>query len=126
VCPNFSLRDEDQKDEEVRIFGKALFATFGVGGSRHLLLVSADQKRVHVWGYAGPVIYGQDVKSWSKSHQYGAVYVSWKIRKRVSETEVVVEIVDYEGPLAAGGQDVRLRKIGNEWVVIKRQTTWVS
>jgi hypothetical protein len=126
VCPNFSLRDEDQQDEEVRILGKALFATFGVGGSRHLLLVSANQKRVHVWGYAGPVIYGQDVKSWSKSHQYGAVYVSWKIRKRISETEVVVEIVDYEGPLAAGGQDVRLRKIGNEWVVIKRQTTWVS
>ena len=45
---------------------------------------------------------------------------------RVGAGEVVVEIVDYEGPLAAGGQDVRLRKIGNEWVVIKRQTTWVS
>ena len=126
VCPNFSLHDEDSNDEEVKIFQKAIFATFGLGGSRHLLLVGAVPKRVHVWGYAGPVIYGQDVKSWSKNHQYGAVYVSWKIRKRVSETEVIVEIVDYEGPLAAGGQDVRLRKVGNEWVVISRRATWVS
>jgi hypothetical protein len=126
VCPNYSLRDEVGTDEEVRIFQKAFFATFGLGGSRHLLLVGADSRRVHVWGYAGPVIYGQDVKSWSRNHQYGAVYVSWRIRKRISETEVIVEIVDYEGPLAAGGQDVHLRKIRDEWVVISRRTTWVS
>ena len=31
-----------------------------------------------------------------------------------------------EGPLAAGGQDVKLRKIGNEWIVISRRTTSVS
>jgi hypothetical protein len=126
VCPNFSLRDEDRNDEDIKIFGKALFATFGIGGSRHLLLVDNEMKRVHVWGYAGPVIYGQNVKSWSNTHQYGAVYVSWRIRKRISDSEVVVEIVDYEGPLAAGGQDVRLRKINGEWVVIRRQPTWVS
>lgn len=126
VCPNFSLRDEDQNDEDIKIFGKAIFATFGLGGSRHLLLVDNEVKHVHVWGYAGPVIYGENVKTWSKTHQYGAVYVSWRIRKRISDSEVVVEIVDYEGPLAAGGQDVRLKKINGEWVVIKRQTTWVS
>jgi hypothetical protein len=66
------------------------------------------------------------VKSWSKDHQYGAVYASWRIRKRRADGDVIVEIVDYEGPLAAGGQDVRLRKVGNEWVVISRRTTWVS
>lgn len=81
---------------------------------------------MHLWGYAGPVIYGPDVKSWSKDHQYGAVYVSWRIRKRASNGDVVVEIVDYEGPLAAGGQDVKLRKINGEWIVISRRTTWVS
>jgi len=97
-----------------------------LGGSRHLLLVGPASKRVHVWGYAGPVIYGHDVKSWSQKHQYGAVYVNWKIGKRLSDSEVIVEIVDYEGPLAAGGQDVGLRKIGNEWVVIGRRATWVS
>lgn len=126
VCPNFSQRDEAKNDEEVKIFAKAIFATFGIGGSRHLLLVGNESKRVHVWGYAGPVIYAQNVKTWSKTHQYGAVYVSWRIRKRISDKEVVVEIVDYEGPLAAGGQDVRLHKIGDEWVVVSRRATWVS
>ena len=126
VCPNFSLVDEDKNDEEIQIFQKAVFVTFGLSGSRHLLLVDPKVKRVHLWGYAGPVIYGHDVKSWGKNHQYGAVYVSWRIRKRPSNDEVVVEIVDYEGPLAAGGQDVRLRKINNEWIVISRRTTWVS
>jgi WG repeat protein len=126
VCPNFSLRDEDQNDEEIKLFQKAIFVTWGLSGSRHLLLVGSDVKRVHIWGYAGPVIYGQDVKSWSKTHQYGAVYASWRIRKRQSNGDVIVEIVDYEGPLAAGGQDVRLRKVGDDWVVVSRRATWVS
>jgi WG repeat protein len=126
VCPNFSLRDEDQNDEEIKLFQKAIFVTWGLSGSRHLLLVGSDVKRVHIWGYAGPVIYGQDVKSWSKAHQYGAVYASWRIRKRQSNGDVIVEIVDYEGPLAAGGQDVRLRKVGDDWVVVSRRATWVS
>jgi hypothetical protein len=126
VCPNFSLKDEDANDDEVRIFQKAIFVTWGLSGSRHLLLVGPGVKRVHIWGYAGPVIYGPDVKSWSKDHQYGAVYASWRIRRRISDTEVIVEIVDYEGPLAAGGQDVRLKKINGTWVVISHRATWVS
>jgi len=126
VCPNFALSDEDKNDEEIKIFQKAVFVTFGLSGSRHLLLVDPKVKRVHVRGYAGPVIYGQDVKSWSKEHQYGAVYVSWRIRKRPSDSEVVVEITDYEGPLAAGGQDIRLRKFNGEWIVVSRRPTWVS
>jgi hypothetical protein len=126
VCPNFSLGDEDQSDEEIKMFQKAIFVTWGLTGSRQLLLVGPDVKRVHIWGYAGPVIYVPDVKSWSKDHQYGAVYASWRIRKRRADGDVIVEIVDYEGPLAAGGQDVKLRKIGNEWVVISHRATWVS
>ena len=126
VCPNFSLHDEDKNDEEIKIFQKAMFVTFGLTGSRHLLLLDSKVKRIHLWGYAGPVIYGHDLKSWSEKHQYGAVYVSWRIRRRVSDGTVVVEISDHEGPLAAGGQDIRLRKINGEWIVVNRRTTWIS
>ena len=126
VCPNFSLKDQDPNDEEIKIFQKAIFVTWGLSGSRHLLLVGPEVKRVHIWGYAGPVIYGPNVKSWSKDHQYGAVYASWRIRRRIGDNEVIVEIVDYEGPLAAGGQDVRLKKINGAWVVISHRATWVS
>ena len=126
VCPDFSLADEDKNDEEIKILQKALFATFGVSGSRHLLIVKDNSKRVHFWGYAGPILYGPVGKTWNQKHQYGAVYVSWRISKRASNNDVVVEITDYEGPLAAGGQSVKLRKIGDEWIVISRRTTWVS
>lgn len=126
VCPNYSLTEDDKNDDEIRIFQKAVFVTFGLSGSRHLLLAGPKVKRVHLWGYAGPVIYGQDVKSWSRNHQPGAVYVSWRIQKLRSENDVMVEIVDYEGPLAGGGQNVLLRKINGEWIVISRQMTWVS
>ncbi len=126
VCPNFSLKDQDPTDEEIQIFQKAIFVTWGLSGSRHLLLIGPEVKRVHIWGYSGPVIYGPDVKSWGKNHQYGAVYASWRIRRRISDGEVIVEIVDYEGPLAAGGQDVRLKKINGAWVVISHRATWVS
>jgi hypothetical protein len=40
--------------------------------------------------------------------------------------EAVVEITDYEGPLAAGGQYVFLKKHDGRWFVVARETTWVS
>jgi hypothetical protein len=55
----------------------------------------------------------------------GGVYVDWKIAK-MTETEAEVALSDYEGLLAAGGQQVLLRKIGSEWFVVTRRTTWVS
>jgi hypothetical protein len=125
VCPNFSANDADPKDEDLQILQRAVFATFGLSRSRSLLLVGPDSKKLVIWGYRGPVIYGHDVKSWTPKHQYGGIFVNWRIRKR-SADQVIVEIVDYEGPLAASGQDVRLRKIGGKWFVISRRTTWVS
>lgn len=126
VCPNLSLSDEDKNDDEIKIFQKAVFVTFGLSGSRQMLLVDSKMKRVHLWGYAGPIIYGHSVKSWSENHQYGFVFLRWRIRKQPSANEVVVEVVDYEGALAASGQDIRLRKINGEWIVISRRGTWIS
>jgi hypothetical protein len=40
--------------------------------------------------------------------------------------EAAVEIVDWEGMLAAGGQNVWLQKRDGRWRVIARETTWVS
>jgi hypothetical protein len=51
--------------------------------------------------------------------------VTWKIVRK-SVTGATVEIRDWEGPLAAGGQQVFLRRIRDQWIVIGRQTTWIS
>jgi hypothetical protein len=126
ACPNFSLFEEDRGDEEIKIFQKALFAMFGLSGSRQLLLVDPKMKRVHLWGYAGPVLYDRDPKSWREKHEYGSVTVSWRVRKTLQENEVIVEVVDYEGALAASAHDVKLRKINGTWVVISSRMTMIA
>jgi len=55
----------------------------------------------------------------------GGVFVTWKIVSK-NASDAVVEITDWEGPLAAGGQDVFLRRVNGVWVVVARQTTWIS
>lgn len=125
VCPNYAAPASDEKDEDAQILARAVFGTFGGGGSRYLLLVGEKSRRIAVWSYKGVVIYGESVESWSKRHQYGAVYVNWRIRKKTDKL-AIVEITDFEGALAAGGQEVKLRKVGSEWVVVDRRTTWVS
>ena len=55
----------------------------------------------------------------------GGVFVTWKIVRQTA-TEAVVGITDWEAPLAAGGQDVFLRRIDGKWIVVARQTTWIS
>lgn len=51
--------------------------------------------------------------------------MDWRIVSR-NESDAEVEISDYEGPLAAGGQSVSLRRISGEWYVTKRTPGWVS
>ncbi len=41
-------------------------------------------------------------------------------------TEAVVNIRTYFGPLAATGYQITLRKIGNDWIPIRKVMTWIS
>lgn len=124
VWPNKAI-SVDPNDEDTQILQRALFAVFGIGGSRHLLLVAEETRPVDILGYRGPILFGENVKSWIEKGRQSGVFVRWRIRKKTATT-AIVEIVDYEGPLAAGGQDVRLKKIGDEWFVFNRRSTWIS
>jgi len=125
VCPDYAASPAEDKSEDVQILQRAVFASFGLSGSRHLLIVEKDSRKIQFWGYSGPIIYNQNRKDWIGQHPYGAVFVSWQITKKTAD-EAIVAISDYEGPLAAGGQELTLRKINNEWFVTSRRTTWVS
>jgi hypothetical protein len=57
--------------------------------------------------------------------EYGAVSAGWKIAKR-DDTTALVEVFDGEGPLAAGGVNVRLEKKNGRWTVVTVEMTWVS
>jgi hypothetical protein len=117
-CPNLAARQP--ADARGAILQRAVFACFGLSRSRHLLLVQQGTRPVHVWGYAGPVIYldAELAKRWDRRKGRG-IFVRWKITKLAEDT-ARVSVSDWEGPLAAGSQELELRKIGGEWFVVKR------
>jgi hypothetical protein len=122
VCPNYAPSAKDANDEEVEIIQKVVFATYGLSGSRDLLIAGLTEgrevqfRKIQLWGYGGPVLYNPP-GNWAKDHP-GAFCVGWSV-KRISETEAKVDLRDYEGPLASSWQEVFLRKIGRRWVVVK-------
>jgi hypothetical protein len=123
-CPTFAP-DRGRADETTTILQRALFAVFSVGRSRTTLLVGKGVQKVQVEGYAGPILYDIDTDKWQARYGSGGVFVTWKIERR-DPTEAVVVIEDWEGMLAAGGQEVALRNIRGTWLAVARRTTWVS
>jgi hypothetical protein len=64
----------------------------------------------------GPVFY-RDAR--------GGVRVTWKITAK-SDTEATVEITDFEFALAASGNEVTLRRIGDDWYVVRVRMLWIA
>src|SRR5262249_338984 len=122
VCPLYALPRTGAADDTDTILQNAVFAAFALTGSRQMLYVTPSTPRVPIRGYGGPVIFDRPIP---RDGSRGGVYVSWKIRDR-SATDAVVELTDWEGLLAAGGQDVFLKKIRGRWTVVSVKTTWVS
>jgi hypothetical protein len=116
----------ERQDKEAQILGQALFAVFGVVESPWVLLAETGRARsFQAWGLAGPVLFGHQAENDPSKGGPGGVFVTWTVVLK-SETEAVVQISDWEGPLAAGGQDVVLRRLNGRWVVVSRTTTWIS
>ena len=122
VCPLWPLPSTTPLDDNEAILQRAVFAAFALTGSRQMLYVTPATPRVHVRGYGGPIIFDRPLPSGGSG---GGVYVSWRIRER-SATDAVVELTDWEGLLAAGGQDVFLKKVLGRWTVVAVKATWVS
>ena len=122
VCPLYALPPANLSDDNDTILQKAVFAAFALTGSRQMLYVTPSTPRVHIRGYGGPIIFDRAIPSGGSG---GGVYVSWKIRDR-KDADAVVEVTDWEGLLAAGGQDVFLKKVLGKWTVVAVKPTWIS
>jgi hypothetical protein len=118
TAPDFA--PPDRASEDALLLQKAFFATFGISESRYTMFVdTAHSTPIQPWGFRGQVIYNVHPK------EYGAVSAGWKIAKR-DDTTALVELFDGEGPLAAGGVNVRLEKKSGRWTVVAVETTWIS
>lgn len=127
ACPDFAPPASKAGDEEeAQIIQRAFLAMYGLTGSRQLLFVEPETKRVQLWGYAGPILYRANLARFRKKYPEGYVIVSWAVKKKKGEDEAVVSLSDYEGPLAASGRDLKLKKVGGEWFVVESMGGWIS
>jgi Bacterial TSP3 repeat len=122
VCPLYAAPASRASDDGDTILQKAVFAAFALTGSRQMLYVTPSTPRVHITGYGGLILFDRAIPRDGSS---GGVYMSWRIRDQRS-TDAIVELTDWEGMLAAGGQDVFLKKISGKWIVVAVKPTWVS
>lgn len=114
--PALDARSRFTGEPDAAILRRAIFAMFGLTGSRHALYVRDGSPRVELHDLPGPVIYGGGP---------AGTRVTWKILSR-TDSEATVEITDYVGPLAASGSEVKLRRIGEEWYVTAIRGVWIS
>jgi hypothetical protein len=122
AAPNYAAKPDDKESDEVAVIQKAIFATFGLSGSRFLLIVGPKSCPVQAWGYLGPILYGR--QEWAEKQEFGTVFVDWEAT--VEGDRAKVEIRDYEGPLAGGSQKVLLQRKNGTWIVVRRQPGAVS
>jgi hypothetical protein len=113
-------------NEDTEILQQAIFAAFGLSESRWALFAHDERvPRLDIPGLPAPVIFHRPLPADTRTERPGGVFVSWTIVRK-SATEALVAISDWVSPTGAGGQHVFLRRIGNRWVVIARQTTRLS
>jgi hypothetical protein len=121
VCPLYGK--PPGSDESSQILEAAIFGAFAMTGSRELLYVTPPTPRVHPTGYGGPVIFDRGIPK--SGDGGGATFVSWRIASR-TVNDAIVELTDWEGMLAAGGQEVMVKRMAGRWVVVAVRPTWVS
>jgi hypothetical protein len=125
-APDYAAPTAPKESEDVEILQRAIFTAFGLTGSRWVLFAKGRSvPRLEPWGLPAPVIYEKPLKGDPLQGGPGGVFVTWRIATRTA-TDAVVEISDWEGPLAAGGQQIHLRRLQHGWAVVARQTTWIS
>lgn len=120
--PAPDYKPSSKRSDTDEIFERAFFAVFGLTGSRYTMFASkqADLWPIQVWGYRGHVLYHAKTP-----YAYGRITVAWKL-KDLRDTTASVELSDSEGPLAGGGIDVNLKKIGDRWYVVSIRMGWIS
>ena len=113
--------------DDQAIVRAAMFAVFGLTESRWALFARPDRVApIDVPGLPAMLLFHRTFPSNPLAAGVpGGIFVQWKIIRK-SASDAVVDIADWVALGAAGGQDVFLRRIRGEWVVIARQPTWMS
>jgi hypothetical protein len=115
-APDYRETAADRADEDVQILKRSVFAMFGLTEAPGALFVADGSRRLQLEGLPGPVFYREG---------NGGVRVTWKIEKK-TPTDATVELTDFEGVLAASGNEITLRSVAGSWYVVAIRMKWIS
>ena len=105
-----------ETDDDAQMLKRSVFAMFGLTEAPGALFVADKSRRLQFDGLPGPVVYREG---------NGGVRVTWKVESK-TEGDATVELTDFEGALAASGNEVKLRKIDGGWYVVSIRMKWIS
>lgn len=108
ATPSDGNRPNAPSNEDTQILKRAVFSMFGLTGSPSALFVNDNSTRLRFDDLPGPVFYRDAA---------GGVRVNWKLIDK-TESDAIVEVSDYEGPLAGSSSQLKLRRIQGQWYVV--------
>jgi hypothetical protein len=126
-CPLYSPPLAETRDEDAQILRRAMFAMFGLRGSRYVIFGQPGSRPVQLFGFAGPVIFDRALPNRLTSNGRGAIpadamirggmQAAWQIARRPDD--VIVHITNWATSQFRSAADVTLRRINGEWIVVE-------
>lgn len=123
VTPRHAPAPTEAADEDAQILRRAVFAMYGLTGSRWAIFVKPGVRPVQLSGHAGPVLYGVDLptrdtpRTGTPPAIRGGAQASWRVSARTA-ADATVEFTDWAGIAFQSTSLVTLKKIGDEWIVV--------
>jgi hypothetical protein len=129
TCPTYAATRDAPSGEAGDIVRAAFFATFGVSRSRMLVKIDPGVPRFQLQGYLGPVLYSDSPPPYRRTESVPdpdpVIWLGWEVVNRTVDSAVVI-LNDWEGSLAASGQNVYVKRIRGRWYAVAVETTWIS
>lgn len=126
VCPALAAPAAPVGSEDHAILSTAAFAILGLTRLPGLMLPVPDTPEVHLWGLAGPVLYGRPRPRFTDpGWSGGGRSVFWEISDRAVDV-ATVRIDQATGGMAGEGHFVYLRRMRNRWYVVATTPDWIS
>lgn len=132
--PLYRAPAAEATDPEALILRRAMFAVYGLRGSRAAIFGLPGSRPVQLSGFAGPVFFDRSLPN-RLTHNgrgmlppdqsiRGGMQAAWTIA--VTGTEATVSFDNYATAQFRSGMSARFRRFGNQWIVVELRHGGVS
>jgi hypothetical protein len=135
ASPLYKPAPGDDRDDEAQILRRAMFAAYGLNGSRYAVFVAPGHRSVQLYGHSGPVFFdvalpdrtgcGRGARPGSCAAIAGGAQISW-IVTRPTPADAIVQFTNLQGLGFRSATRTALKKVEGEWVVVDYRVTGMN